>query len=421
MRLRKLSLACALTLLALVPASAVLADDSADNAVSTTDPTSDSPWVPNFVRDEGNNSFLSSRTVPFWSSSFTDPNGVVYPFTMVGTDPRLGGSTTVPTAIIPLKFTFIAGSQDLSAMGLTPVAASMDGADNVSATLASPIFSPFTYPISRDAGVQYGDAVMRAEFGKVGTGYHVQLGQPDIQDTITLDVPEEMGAAVNKRVAPNSQTTVLVGLVDGDWFKSQLRHIINTMHLPASTLPIFLSNNVFLYSDGNFLHCCTVGGHGAGSPTGIGGGSLNGKDAKAWRTFVFAAYITPRSFPGFPAPNRGLADIHALSHEVAEWMNDPFGVNKVPAYRVPVAPPGICAAEIETADPVAGVWFPTQILPIIPNSMVWHTADQVFLNWFARDAQESGLAPVDGRYTFSPMTGHIGGPYVAFLSPATAC
>ena len=64
---------------------------------------------------------------------------------------------------------------------------------------------------------------------------------------------------------------------------------------------------------------------------------------------VFGAYITPGSSPGFPAPNRGLSDIHALSHEIAEWMNDPFGVNKVQAYKLPVAPPGTCSAQIETA------------------------------------------------------------------------
>src|SRR5580765_7901348 len=112
MRLPKLSLACALALMALIPASTAFADDSGDT-------TSDSQWTPTFVRDEGNNSFLSSRTIPFWSSSFTDPtNNVTYPFTMVGTDPRLGGSTTVATTIIPLKFNFVAGSQ--AAMGLTP-------------------------------------------------------------------------------------------------------------------------------------------------------------------------------------------------------------------------------------------------------------------------------------------------------------
>jgi hypothetical protein len=420
MQLRKLSLAWALAgaaLLAVVPAATAFADD-ADTVASA-----DSQWAPTFIRDQGNNSFLSSRTVPFWSSSFTDPtNAVTYPFTMVGSDPRLGGSTTVSTVIIPLKFNFIAGSQDVSALNVparnyvaTPVAASMDGADSVAATIASPIFSPTTFAISGDTGVQYGDAVMRAQFGKVGTGYHVQLAQPSIDDGVTLNVPEDIGAAVTNPIG------VLVGLVDADWFKSRLRHIINTMHLPASTLPIFLANNVFLYSDGNLMHCCILGGHGAGSPTGVGGGSLNGKDAKAWRTFVFSAYITPGSFPGFPAPNRGLSDIHALSHEVAEWMNDPFGVNKVQPYQLPVAPPGTCLAEIEGGDPVVGVWFPLPGNPNPASGGLWHPSDEVFLNWFARNGEDPALAPADGRYTFSPMTSHFPGPYGAFGHPATAC
>ena len=421
MRLRKLSLAWALAgtaLLAIAPASTAFADDD-DNALSSAE----SQWTPTFIRDEGNNSFLSSRTVPFWSSSFTDPtNGVTYPFTMVGSDPRLGGSTTVATAVIPLKFTFIAGNQDVSALNVparnyvaVPVAASMDGADSVAATIASPIFSPTAFSISGDSGVQYGDAVMRAQFGKVGTGYHVQLAAPSTEDGITLNVPEDIGVAVNNPVG------VLTGFVDADWFKARLRHIINTMHLPASTLPIFLSKNVFLYTDGDLTHCCILGGHGAGSPTGVGGGSLNGKDAKAWRTFVFAAYITPRSFPGFPAPNAGISDIHALSHEVAEWMNDPFGVNKVQPYKLPVAPPGACSSELETADPVAGVWFSLPGNPDPAARYVWHPADQVFLNWFARDGEDPALAPVSGRYTFNPSTGHFPGPYAAFLLPAIAC
>jgi hypothetical protein len=423
MQRRKLSLAWALAGTALLasalPVTTALADATTDDATAVQD---DPGWAPTFIRDEGNNSFLSSRTVPFWSSSFTDPtNGVTYPFTMVGTDPRLGGSTTVATAIIPLKFTFVAGSQDVTALNVpsrnyvaTPVAAAMDGADNVGLTIASPIFTPAAFPLSGDSGVQYGDAVMRAQFGKVGTDYHVQLGQPDVQDTVSIDVPQDMGVAVSNPVG------VMVGMVDADWFKSRLRHIINTMHMPASTLPIFLSNNVFLYG-GTVAHCCILGGHGAGSPTGVGGGSLNGKDAKAWRTFTFAAYITPNSFPGFGLPNRGMSDIHALSHEIAELMNDPFGVNKVQPWRVPTAAPGTCLDVIETGDPVASVWFPLPGNPTPGARGVWHPADEVFLNWFARDGEDPGLAPAGGRYTYSPMTSHFPGPYAAFGHPAQAC
>jgi hypothetical protein len=52
---------------------------------------------------------------------------------------------------------------------------------------------------------------------------------------------------------------------------------------------------------------------------------------------------------------------------------------------------------------------------------MWHPQDELFLNWFARDGEAAGLAPADGRYTFSPMTPLIGGPYAAFGYSAPAC
>ena len=52
-----------------------------------------------------------AKTIPYWSSSFTDPtNGVTYPYTMVGTNPfTTNASTTVPTVIIPFRFVFADG------------------------------------------------------------------------------------------------------------------------------------------------------------------------------------------------------------------------------------------------------------------------------------------------------------------------
>src|SRR5919199_6983915 len=56
-------------------------------------------------------------TIPHFSFEFTDPtNGVTYPTTMVGSDPRGGGSTTVHTVIVPLKMNFVAGGQNTSAL-----------------------------------------------------------------------------------------------------------------------------------------------------------------------------------------------------------------------------------------------------------------------------------------------------------------
>ncbi|HXC77606.1 MAG TPA: hypothetical protein VNU19_11190, partial [Candidatus Acidoferrum sp.] len=91
---------CGLALLvsALLPAAEVSAASSANGINSS----------PSDSSGNGNASTRKPRTVPYWSSNFTDPtNGVAYPFTMVGSDPSLDQSTTVETMIIPLSFTFV--------------------------------------------------------------------------------------------------------------------------------------------------------------------------------------------------------------------------------------------------------------------------------------------------------------------------
>ncbi len=420
MRFRKLGASWALVCLALVtsallPSAGVLA---AGRAYETNSSASDSSG-------NGNASTRKPRTVPYWSSSFTDPTNLLsYPFTMVGSDPGLGQSTTVDTMIVPLSFRFVAGAQPVSVLNLlssgyiaTAQKATMNGADNVADAIASPIFTPTNFAaISGDTGVQFGDAFARAQFGKVGTGYHVILDQPRVADTVTIQVPETEGVAVLNPAG------VLVGRVDSTWFRGQLAALIDDMNLKPTTLPIFLTNNVVLYS-GNFLRCCTLGGHGAGSPASDAAISLAGKDKI--RTFVYAAYLTPNSSftpPYIVPPFIGLSDINSLSHEIAEWIDNPFGINVVQPYHIPGAPPSVCSADLETGDVLSGVWFS---MPGNPNSAagkVWHPQDEVFLNWFARDGEDSPIAPAPGLYTFAgPMTTGIGGRYAAFGHSAQAC
>ncbi|MEP6752470.1 MAG: hypothetical protein ABI959_06980 [Candidatus Dormiibacterota bacterium] len=415
MKSRKLGVSWALVGLALLvsalaPSAGVFAAGADEHSTSSSD------------SEHGNASSRKPRTVPHWSSSFTDPtNQVSYPLTMVGSDPRLGQSTTVETRIIPLSFTFVAGAQDVSVLNVPPrnyfpaaLAATMNGADNVADTIASPIFTPTAFPLTGDSGVQFGDAFARAQFGKVGTGYHVILGRPRVAETVTIRVPETAGVAVSNPLG------VLIGRVDATWFRQRLAHLIDEMELRPTVLPIFLTNNVVLYSDANYLHCCTLGGHGAGSPASDAPITLAGKEKV--RTFVYAAYLTPNTFPRFPAPYAGLSDISSLSHEVAEWIDDPFGINVVQPYHVPTSPSGACASELEIGDPLTGVWFPIAGNPNAAAGNVWHPQDELFLNWFARDGEDPGLAPADGRYSFAgPMTTGIGGPYGAFGHSAQAC
>ena len=406
MKPRNVWVAWALAALALMATTLI---PTAAFAATRSDETSSS----SASSEDGGDSSGNARTVPHWSSSFTDPtNHVTYPFTMVGSDPRLGRSTKVKTEIVPLKFKFVAGSQNVSLHSPTPQAATMDGRANVADTEASPIFTPANFNISGDDGVQYGDAFMRAQFGKVGTGYHVVLGKPKVAKTVSISVPESKGVAVLNPAG------VLIGLVDSTWFRERLANLIHKLEIKPSTLPIFLTNNVFLYEN-NDLHQLTLGGHGAGSPASNAPVTLTGH--KAVRTFVFAAYIAPNTFLGLPPPIAGLSDINVLSHEIAEWMDNPFGSNKVQPYQIPVAPPGVCSADLETGDPLRGVSFH---MPGNPNDAAgfWHPQDGLFLNWFARDGEAPGLAPAHGRYTYmGPLTIAIGGPYAAFADPAEAC
>src|SRR5690242_8178410 len=46
-----------------------------------------------------------ARTVPTWSSAFTF-QGRSYPYTMVGTSPLVGATTTVPVVLVPLRLSF---------------------------------------------------------------------------------------------------------------------------------------------------------------------------------------------------------------------------------------------------------------------------------------------------------------------------
>ena len=76
----------------------------------------------------------------------------------------------------------------------------------------------------------------------------------------------------------------------------------------------------------------------------------------------------------------------ALSHEIAEWCNDPFGSNVVPPWEV--LPEYPCNALLEVGDPVVGVAF---------SENGYHLQDEAFLSWFARQVPSVGMG---GRYTY---------------------
>jgi hypothetical protein len=382
-------------------AAAILAAACSDKTNAPTAPEAaqssgqvhDANWFattakPKFA-SEGGASPTTSRTIPSWDSTFTDPtNGVTYSYTMVGTSP-FGAlqSTTVPTVVIPFRFVFANGDV------LDPTDAS-NGFSDLQLLQQSPIFTNYTYPTKYSGTgevTQYGDAIFRAQWNKIGTGYHVLLGQPTVRPTQTISVPANQGFTVRLRVGG------LAGLMDYAWFSKQLRNAILRLGVDPESLPMILVDNTFLYQNGDPNDCCVIGYHGASGP-------LTGQV----QTYLFSAMILPGTFGNPNQQGNGVSDIHAFSHEVSEWYDDPFVNNIVNPWLTPTAPQYGCTAFLETGDPVVGYWFALSGNPQNGASGKWHPEDEVHFSWFAR---ESPSRAYGGRYTY------IG----TFTEPANGC
>ena len=386
---------------------------------------------PIFTTEGGAKPLRTDRTVPHWFGSFTDPtNGVTYGYDMVGAgDPRsTSGTTTVPTEIIPLNITFAGGQ-------------SFNGSDTVSATVASPIFQGVSYAtakvtptgkaqaLSAAGNTQLEDAEMRSQFNRVGAAdFHLLLGQPTILPTQTIDVPANQGVVAS--FGPGYRT---FGDVDVIWFASQVNNLINRLHLDSTVLPIFVTNDVFLYQADDPTNCCIIGFHGADHITGNGSGPTGGQGNQGIQTWIYGAYAQPGTWstssrPASPDGSDGyyIQDISALSHEVSEWADDPFLNNTVTPWSTPTATFYGCDDQLETGDPLVGIGVLVGSNPYFQNAGAnadgyWHPQDEAFLPWFARQSPNTTSEPLQdgtgGRYTFF---GDLN-PYPAFRQPSTGC
>jgi hypothetical protein len=314
----------------------------------------------------------TSKTVPHWTSSFTY-GGVTYPYTMVGTNPASNSTTTVDVAIIPFQFVFADGL-------------SLDATPKVTNVLNSPNFADASYT---SGTTQFGDAVQRAEFWRsVSTSsvnWHTLIestGNP--YGTQVIHVPQNQAALFRGSVSGQ-----LIALMNISWFSDRLHEVINKLHIPPTTLPIILTYDTFMYQH-TLDNCCVLGYHGATS-------SLNGNGNQALQTYVFAAWTDPNIFPP------GWADVLPLSHEISEWINDPFINNLVPPWQFPGIP-GSCQGNLETGDPMEVVDHPD--FPVTINGFTYHPQTEAILQWFSRESPSSAI---DGAYSY-PDTSKLTSP-----------
>ena len=265
---------------------------------------------------------------------------------------------------------------------------------------------------------------MRAQFNQTGTSpYHLEL-HPNVMPAVTINVPQNQGTLIE------SGRKVVGADIDIGWWSSHIKNLETSAD--PTHLPIYLTDQVFLYEGNNPSNCCVIGYHGT-SAVGNGGGSGNSNGNATVQTFAWASYVQP----GFYSRANGgtywaLQDIHALSHEIAEWADDPFVNNTVQPWLTPTAPQYGCTGILETGDPVVAIGFAmgTNTYFQGPNpdgstssDGAFHPEDEVFLPWFMRTApntvSEATQSPSTngGRYT---LMGDLN-PFPGFRGPATGC
>lgn len=286
----------------------------------------------------------ATPTIPNWSGTVSGS-----PFSMVGTDPSSTNTTTTITAyLVPIRFIISPTPGGI----FDPSHVLPNGNTVIQNTANSPIFNAGIDFVQGGVDVgntQYLDAFQRANFWtdvQTNSNYHVLLNLVVLPE-VSIAVPSSSGKT-------GTEFGVHVGLVDINFFDAKWQAIIsNNSTITPNSFPIALTYDTYLTSGGG---CCIGGYHSAfGS-------------ASAPQTYAHFTYIDK--------PGAFSQDVSALSHEVGEWMDDPF-INNAG-----------CGGLLEVGDPLEGEanfgGFPYTL-----NGFTYNLQDLVFLKYFGQSPSTS--------------------------------
>ena len=244
-----------------------------------------------------------SQALPIFTRTF-NWQGRHYITWLIGTDP--GGveqTTTITTLIVPLRMDFGNGVVRDAGHDL------VDGQTVVDDVVHSPIFNTASYTSGPTfiGNLQYADAYQRAEFWtelKNKPGRHV-LFQPVVAASHTIVVPPG-------KVVFSDPSLIEI---NPDWYDRQLQAIIPQLGSQPNQLIIFLCG-----------HDIIAGGGGYHDVFGNAPFQIDQPIKPPAQT-----YITSGSFSAaIGGPHASLV----LSHEVIEWLNDPYVNNDAPLLGV---------------------------------------------------------------------------------------
>ena len=229
----------------------------------------------------------------------------------------------------------------------------------------APNFDSYDFSIGGvDVGhTQYTDALQRAEFWNVlkdRDDYHTLFDPIVMKPAISINIPADFGTTLPPSAFPACGP---FGIIDINFFDE----FLNTNVLPAlqpevnaGNIPFFLLYNTVLASPVTDLGtCCILGYHGTSN-------------------FLPLQAYSPLDFDTTGLFGAGQGDTNTLSHEAAEFLNDPFGDNPTPAWGHTGQVAG-CQNNLEVGDPLSG----TNFSPIGGrNGFTYHLQELAFFSWF---------------------------------------
>jgi hypothetical protein len=317
-------------------------------------------------------SALAAPHVPMFHRTVTDGKRS-FPYTMVGKDPfkaHANAKSTVNTVIVPITIVLPNGDR------FNPtVADSCAPSSSVARTLASPLFTAKKYSWGGTivGKGQYVSVFQRAEFYSQTkpTGLNPDLQvtlAPTTLNPITVHVPTADAAEASINCGH-------VALMEINWWDNYVQKTLMpklaAQGFGSGDFPLFLLSNVAEYIT-NTNNCCVLGYHNAFTNPADGG------------TTTYGVALFDNTHGAFGSS----ADITVLTHEIAEWMNDPL-VNGVDNNTKPwghIGQVSGCQANLEVGDPLSGTVFPTTL-----GGQVWHPQELAFFSWFYHQNPSLGV------------------------------
>ena len=330
----------------------------------------------------------ATSQLPIWNYQvISSRDGNLYQGVIVGRDPSTigsGAAASVTTQVVPLvlKFRSIATAVDLKTGILTtasgratsnptvPDTGCFTGGNNVPLTLLekSPILgnADFNFGGTDVGTTQYTDAFQRANFWSVidKSRYHVRLGPVQVLSPVVVNVPAASGLSIPANLfEPLFSMCSPESIVDINYLDAVVvNELAKLPGITPGTFPMFMIYNAGMsFGDPrNLGNCCAGGYH-----------SINPAGPLAFQTY------SPFDFDvsGFFVPP---GDTAIPSHEVAEWMNDPYIINNTPPWGHTGQVSG-CQGNLEVGDPLTGTEAPRIVMP---NGYTYHLQELAFFSWF---------------------------------------